>query len=367
MRRPRRGENRYSGGGGGGGLISSLFAGDQAANPAFGATTPGDVDFTYSGDPSQAIAKYGTQNPFQSRNILQRRAGMPDLNAAYNFTNALNRAQEERDILNIPREASAKVQADKIISDAMRNRKAKALADYAYYSNASNPSQFTPVLSPEEYEFGLGATGPAMGIPGAKSNLNFRMAENALGQLGAEQDRKTLERYGQPTKNLRGLAAQTEARIGAKEMFGRENRLPETEELKGKQSSAALGNFDLMNELNQNKAANEITPHGMLNFRTGRFTPFPNSSFGGLGMSYDQGPQPVALTTFGPVYDTGPKPNTQSKAEKPKEPAPYAPPPGAALMPSLGTPAGTMQQGVADFLKWLRERASMQLQNSPGY
>lgn len=80
-----RTRKRYGNGDGGGfplGQILALSMGGGGANPAFGAETPGDVSYTYKGDPSEAMAKYGTSKPYIPNNAFQKFYGMDDADKA---------------------------------------------------------------------------------------------------------------------------------------------------------------------------------------------------------------------------------------------------------------------------------------------
>lgn len=98
MARPRT-RKRYGTNEGGGaplGQILALALGGGEANPALGATAEaaaaqpvnpatgrgaspeGMVDFRYKGDPSAAIKKYGTTQPFRPNNVFQKYYGMDD-------------------------------------------------------------------------------------------------------------------------------------------------------------------------------------------------------------------------------------------------------------------------------------------------
>lgn len=80
------------------GPLLSYLSGNQSlqSNPAYGATEPGQVDYSYTGDPSEAITKFGSSSPFIKPSALQA-YGNPQLMTDYNkFQYAPVKAEQER-------------------------------------------------------------------------------------------------------------------------------------------------------------------------------------------------------------------------------------------------------------------------------
>jgi hypothetical protein len=169
-----RSRKRYGNEGGGFplGEILGLALGGGGDNPAFGAKEPGDVDFTYKGDPSKAMKKFGTTKPFKPNNLLQKFYGHDDADKA-NKAYALGQAEAEARVKRLPREIAAQRGAEAGAEQDKQNREdirlALDLSKYAEAQRAQHPGELVPTLSPQEYRFRYGAHGAGSGIPVAEN------------------------------------------------------------------------------------------------------------------------------------------------------------------------------------------------------
>jgi hypothetical protein len=184
-----RTRKRYGNSDGGGfplGQILGLAIGGGEVNPAFGAEGPGGVDPEFAGDPSKAIAKHGTSKPFTDLNIFQKFYGETD----YNKELALDQAQKDADIANMPKVEKTK----RGIKDEERNelvaRLTPAIQDMA--ANGMLPNLGLPApLDPA--------------TPGGAAAATRRLLENA------ELEASLKSNYAMP-----GLGAEVTAEQGAK-------------------------------------------------------------------------------------------------------------------------------------------------------
>jgi hypothetical protein len=185
--RSRKRNGNSSGGGFPLGQILGLSIGGGETNPAYGASGPGDVDPGYAGDPSKAIAKYGTAKPFTDLNAFQKFYGEDDPNKEL----ALSNAKADAALKRLPKELEARNSADLTAKMDLANREdlklAQDLALYQQQQQASNPGTLVPTLSPQEYRLGLGRRAEQIGIPSAQllshsdtQELGFRQSNPGL-------------------------------------------------------------------------------------------------------------------------------------------------------------------------------------------
>lgn len=203
-------------------LLGALF-GAQGENPAYGAETPGDVPFTYKGDPSEAIAKYGTQNKFKPQPFIGRLLGKPDYNAELSLSKAqaeqaaiiqkdLERFRKKLNLENIPEEAQAKAQSELA---SKRTVRADTLSRMAPTIQRMSGQGLVPDLGlPTPLD-----TGSNVGAQIAAEELLNRYGEDALSKglypsLGAgeqELNRFVSSRAARPGLPEETLAAQKAA------------------------------------------------------------------------------------------------------------------------------------------------------------
>lgn len=161
-----------------GALLGAVLPGDGSANPAFGATAPGDVDFNYKGDPSKAIAKWGTQKPFKPTNIFRQVSlGQRDGNVEFEMYNA----KQAEDLKRVPQEVALRRGAEAAADQDRQNREDIRLArDLATWheQEQARTGELVPMWSPQDLRYRFGTRSATIGIPAAEV-----MAREAEGEM----------------------------------------------------------------------------------------------------------------------------------------------------------------------------------------
>jgi hypothetical protein len=208
---PRPTRKRYGNSQGGGlplGEILAASLGGGEANPAAGAKGPGDVDFRYKGDPSEAISKFGTK-PFLPNNPFQKMYGMDDadkLNKQYAVAQMEAEAALQRQLGAIPAKAAAETQA-KIASDrAVRAEAAGRLAPTLSRAGILPASPLNDQAATEDFlnlygtpaaehgallSYGAGEQARSVGM--AQQAMQPRIPEEARAEQGAKISKGKLD------------------------------------------------------------------------------------------------------------------------------------------------------------------------------